>query len=123
MKVPNIVIGQRVEENKVARARAMRRSMTPAESALWKCLKNNQLGGFHFRRQQIIKGFIVDFYCHAAVLVVEVDGGVHDDMKASDAERDRILEGLGFKVLRFSNTDVLNVTNQVLDRISRALRD
>ncbi len=54
-----------------------RRNMTAAEKILWSCLRANWLDGWHFRRQQIIAGYIVDFYCHSARLVVEVDGEIH----------------------------------------------
>ena len=72
-----IVTGQRVTKEKLQRAKELRREMTPAENLLWKEVRANKLG-VHFRRQQVIQGFIVDFYCHRAGLVVEVDGDVHD---------------------------------------------
>ena len=62
----NIVIGQRVMAEKVAQARRLRKQMTEAEKRLWERLRGNRVDGVHFRRQQIIDGFIVDFYCHAA---------------------------------------------------------
>lgn len=80
--------------------------MTPEETILWKHLRTNRLGGFHFRRQQVICGFIVDFYCHAVSLVVEVDGGVHDDKREQDFERDRIMTERGFTVIRIHNEEV-----------------
>ena len=80
--------------------------MTPAERRLWNCLRANRLGGLQFRRQQVIDGFIVDFYCHAAAVVVEVDGPVHDDRADYDAERDRILTARGLRVVRFTNEQV-----------------
>jgi very-short-patch-repair endonuclease len=101
MKARNIVIGQKVDPIKVQRAKELRRRMTPEEEVLWKALQANRLGGLHFRRQQIISGFIVDFYCHAAKVIVEVDGIVHERQAQADRERDQILtatrvgEGLG----------------------------
>src|SRR5438270_611728 len=86
--VPNIVIGQRVDPAKVLRSKELRRQMTPAERSLWNCLRANRLGGLQFRRQQVIDGFIVDFYCHAAAVVVEADGPVHEQQAEYDAERD-----------------------------------
>src|SRR4051812_33525571 len=77
--VPNIVRGQWVEDEKLARAKELRREMTPAERLLWSHLRRNQLNGLHFRRQQVIEGFITDFYCHSAALVVEVDGRIHEE--------------------------------------------
>ena len=69
-----IVRGQNVEPENVSRAKQLRREMTPAERALWMLLRRNALDGFHFRRQQVIEGFIVDFYCDAAKLAIELDG-------------------------------------------------
>ena len=73
----NIVIGQKVNSDKVQRAKELRRQMTPEENILWQYLRANRLHGLHFRRQQIIDGFIADFYCHASRLVIEVDGKIH----------------------------------------------
>ena len=77
MPIKNIIPGQRVVKEKLQRARELRREMTPAEKILWQELRGNKLG-VHFRRQQIIAGFIVDFYCHKVGLVIEVDGDIHD---------------------------------------------
>ncbi len=73
----NIVIGQQVQETKAVLSRQMRREMTRAEAMLWMRLRRNGLG-VDFRRQQIIDGFIADFYCHLAALVIEADGPIHD---------------------------------------------
>src|SRR6267154_46572 len=112
--IPNIVIGQRLEETKVVRAKQLRRQMTPAERVLWQALRSNRLSGFHFRRQQVIDGFIVDFYCHAAALIVEVDGSIHADQADYDAERDRILASRGFRILRVTNEQVMGAMAEVL---------
>lgn len=62
----------------------LRRGMTDAERMLWKRLRANRLHGFHFRRQQIIDGFVVDFYCHEVGLVVEIDGSIHARQEGHD---------------------------------------
>jgi very-short-patch-repair endonuclease len=95
----------------------LRKEQTPAEQALWRHLKGNRLGGLHFRRQQIIDGYIVDFYCHAAALVVEVDGDVHAYMRDEDAARQRVLERRGLQVLRVTNAEVARDPRAVLDYI------
>ncbi|MEW6027890.1 MAG: DUF559 domain-containing protein [Chloroflexota bacterium] len=96
MPVKNIIPGQRVTKEKLQRAtpalaggarEELRREMTPAEKILWEELRANRLG-VHFRRQQVIQGFIVDFYCHKAALVVEVDGDIHDLQKEEDERRE-----------------------------------
>jgi very-short-patch-repair endonuclease len=120
MAVKNIVIGQKVDASKVQRARELRRQMTPEEQTLWKALRGNRLHGYHFRRQQIIDGFIVDFYCHKAGLIVELDGSVHDQQVDYDTERDRILTGRGLYILRFRNQKIQDNLEGVLLRISEA---
>ena len=87
MPIKNIIPGQRVAREKLQRARELRREMTPAEKMLWKELRGNKLG-VHFRREQVIAGFIVDFYCHNASLVIELDGDIHKGQQDYDSERD-----------------------------------
>ena len=118
MPIKNIIPGQKVTKEKLNRARELRQEMTPAEKILWQELRGNKLG-VHFRRQQIIAGFIVDFYCHKAGLVIELDGNVHEEneQKESDARRDKALIELGMRIIRFSNEEVLMDLSQVVGRI------
>jgi very-short-patch-repair endonuclease len=101
------VVSPGAAREKVEQARRMRRAPTPAEATLWQALRGNRLGGLHFRRQQLIAGLIVDLYCHAAMLAIEVDGPIHGERAEYDAERDLILSGEGVRVLRLANDDVL----------------
>jgi len=117
MPVKNIVVGQKITNEKKQRAKEMRREMTPAENILWQRLRKNQLSGFHFRRQQVIDGFIVDFYCHAISLIVEIDAGLHETQQEQDAEREAHLISRGFQVLRFTNDRVENDIEGVLQEI------
>jgi len=117
MRRDQIVTGQKVTTEKHEMARELRRTMTPAERILWQRLRANRLDGRHFRRQQIIDGFIVDFYCHQAGLIIEVDGPIHETQKEADAEREAILTGRGLTVLRFTNQQVMNNMNEVLREI------
>jgi very-short-patch-repair endonuclease len=112
-----IVTGQKIFSAKAERARQLRREMTPAERLLWRELRRSSLKGLHFRRQQIIAGFIVDFYCHSGALVLEVDGSVHHSNDKSDAERDAILSSMGLRVLRVSNDEVMADVGVVLRKI------
>ena len=114
----NIVIGQQVQEAKVTLARNMRREMTTNEKILWTRLRRSRLG-VNFRRQQIIDGFIADFYCHSAALVIEVDGATHDP--EYDAERDRIFALRGITTLRFTNKEVHTKIGFVLSRLRQYL--
>ncbi len=112
-----IVTGQRVTSHKLKFVRRLRNEMTEEEKRLWHHLRANRLDGIHFRRQQIIDGFIVDFYCHSVGLVIEVDGEVHESQVAYDAERDAILKARGLKVLRISNERVRIDLDGVLELI------
>ena len=120
MPTGGIITKQRVTEEKLRLAREMRREMTPEEAILWRYLRRNQLQGLHFRRQQVIDGFIVDFYCHAGGLVVEIDGGIHRAQHEYDAERDQALSALGLHILRIPNADVRRDVAAVLQRIAAA---
>ena len=92
--------------------------MTPAESALWECLRNKNLG-VRFRRQHPIFGYIPDFVCLEKQLIIEVDGGYHfiGNQQISDEERTRYLNQYGFEVIRFTNEEVLGNIDDVLDKI------
>ena len=120
MPVNNIVIGQKVSRELHERARELRRDMTPAERILWEKLRHNRLNGLHFRRQQIINGYIVDFYCHSKALILEVDGEIHDAQKDYDSERDNNLIARGFSVLRFTNEEVKDDLAAALQKIIEA---
>jgi very-short-patch-repair endonuclease len=119
MPAHNIVIGQKVTSAKVQRARELRQDMTEAEKILWQAVRANRLNGWHFRRQQIIGGFIADFYCHAASLVVELDGGIHTNQQEYDQERTELMKMCGMEVVRFKNEQVLRDLPQVLQEIDR----
>jgi len=101
------------------RARELRREMTPTECILWKQLRDRRFAGFKFRRQKPLGGFIVDFYCAAASLVVELDGESHVGKERRDARRQQALEQQGFKVLRFWDTDVYENLEGVLEVVWR----
>ena len=116
MPVKNIIPGQTVTKEKLHRALELRRDMTPAEKLLWQELRANKLG-VHFRRQQIIVGFIVDFYCHKAALVVEVDGDIHDLQQEEDARREKVLKDIGLTIVRFRNEDVIKDLPTVVGKI------
>ncbi|MCV3217237.1 DUF559 domain-containing protein [Plectonema radiosum NIES-515] len=116
----NIVIGQKVTFAKQQLAKEFRRKMTREEKILWQHLRANRLNNLHFRRQQIIDGFLADFYCHAAALVIEVDGKIHSQQVEYDAERDKVLKARGLRLLRIKNEEVRQELDNVLMRISTA---
>jgi very-short-patch-repair endonuclease len=103
-------------------ARALRKQPTKAEEILWRGLRGSRFHGAKFRRQVPFDRFVVDFYCHAAKLVVELDGKQHEWFADYDAGRTRVLESRGVSVVRFTNVEVENDLDSVLARIRAALR-
>jgi very-short-patch-repair endonuclease len=110
-----------VEEAKLVTAKRLRRVSTHEERVLWESLRTNRFHGIHFRRQQVIDGFVADFYCHSAGIVIEVDGPVHGSQRERDAERDRVLKARGLMVLRVTNDEVRADLGGVLTRILEAI--
>jgi very-short-patch-repair endonuclease len=100
-------------------ARELRNNMTDAERKLWSRIRRKQLKEAQFYRQRVIGNYIVDFYFHSAGLVIEVDGGQHftQNGKETDLVRDSYLKGLGLKELRFSNSEVINKIDGVVEKI------
>ncbi len=109
-----VVRGQRVKSVKIERARELRQNMTKAERLLWHHLRGSQLDSLRWRRQQIIDGFIVDFYCHAAKVIVELDGPIHEQQAEYDAARDEMLATRNLLILRITNAAVISNINGVL---------
>ncbi len=93
--------------------------MTDAEKLVWTKMRNKQLKGYQFYRQKIIGNFIVDFYCPKVNLVIEIDGGQHysDEAKQKDTARDDFLKSSGLRVFRFSDREVFENLNGVMERI------
>jgi very-short-patch-repair endonuclease len=103
------------------RAQALRKNPTDAERNLWAHLRLRQLAGYKFRRQHPIGPYIVDFICIESMLIIEVDGGQHDESKCYDFKRDKWLEKKGFRVLRFWNNEVLTSIENVIEVIAGEL--
>ena len=103
-------------------ARLLRANATDAELKLWQHLRRRQVCGLKFRRQLPIAGYIADFACVEAHLVIELDGGQHLDQQDYDTERTRKFAVNGYRVLRFWNEDVLLRITNVLDEIHRQLQ-
>jgi very-short-patch-repair endonuclease len=105
---------------KTLRSRELRANSNDAETKLWNALRNRQIAGYKFVRQQPIGHYICDFVCREKMLVVEADGGQHLESKR-DEVRDRYLGERGYRVLRFWNNDVLSNIEGVLTVIDEAL--
>jgi very-short-patch-repair endonuclease len=104
----------------VDRARQLRRDRTEAEDKLWRGLRE-KLPAQKWRFQVPFHPYYADFACLKAKLIIEVDGGQHDEARAKDERRTRFLEGKGFRVLRFWNNDVLQNLDGVLEVIANSL--
>jgi very-short-patch-repair endonuclease len=89
--------------------------MPSAVSGTWP--GRNQIGGLQLRRQQVIHGFIADFYCNQINLVVEIDGGIHEQQQDYDQLRDYIMKQYGIRVVRFTNEEIVNKSEWVADKI------
>jgi len=101
----------------------LRNEMTAAESVLWSRLRKKQLAGMTFHRQKPLLGYVVDFYCAKVSLVVELDGQQHfeKEQRLYDEQRSRELQSLGIRVVRFSNRQVMEELEQVVEQIYRML--
>jgi very-short-patch-repair endonuclease len=105
----------------VTAARHLRVHLTPAEKILWEALRKRQLNGLKFRCQHPVESFIVDFYCPQLRLIIEVDGGVHEQQVEYDAARTESLNHLGYRVMRFHNREVISNLSQVLQQIAEVI--
>lgn len=109
-KTPKVILGH---------AREMRKNPTEAEQLLWKELRGRKLDNLKFRRQQPMQGYILDFYCEAVRLGVEVDGEIHvkKEQLKYDQQRSEYLEEYGIKIIRFTNDQIINCKKEVLNTI------
>jgi len=103
-------------------ARGLRSLQTDAETKLWRYLRNRQISGAKFVRQEPVDHYVCDFVCRELKLIIEADGGQHSESKA-DAVRDRRLSEIGYRVLRFWNNDVLQNIEGVVQTIESAIQD
>ncbi|MEX0661196.1 MAG: DUF559 domain-containing protein [Balneolaceae bacterium] len=118
-EIPRLKLPDSLLEN----ARHLRKNQTPAEEMLWELVRKKQLGTKFRRQHPIEEGFILDFYNHEHKLGIELDGGYHNEenQKVADEERERILNDMDIRILRFTNEDILNNTEQVLEKILKAI--
>lgn len=101
-----------------AAARELRSNRTLAEQRLWEVLKERRLSGLRFRQQHPVGPFVLDFYCPACKLAIEVDGGVHNEHVDQDGYRDQDLAAYGYRLLRFRNEEVMGDVPSVWGRIT-----
>jgi len=123
MTQKNIAQNQRVSAAKIECSRSLRKDMTLAEKEFREMVRAKRMFGLKFRRQQIIDGFIVDFYCDSIGLCIEIDGGVHDSEKQRDYDRlrDEAIALRKVRILRLSNDDVFSRKDKVVGMIKEQL--
>lgn len=121
MRNRSLITQQYVKPEKKEFSKYLRKNRTNAEKILWEKLRRSQLNKVHFRRQQVVFGFIVDFYCHSKRLIIEIDGEIHKYQVEYDLAREKIFLENDLKVLRFSNMEVEHDLEYVLSKIKNAI--
>ena len=106
----------------MTRSRQLRRNATEAEQRLWKHLRNRQIAGAKFRRQVPVDRYFVDFLCVKSKVIIELDGGQHQQQAVYDEQRRAVLEAYGYLVLRYWNNDVISNVEGVLQEIEDAVK-
>jgi very-short-patch-repair endonuclease len=104
-------------------AKILRKRMTPCEIMLWEKLRSKQIHGLRFRSQHPIDIFIADFYCHQVRLVIEIDGEIHEGQIEYDDGREAEIEKYGIKIMRFTNDEVINDIEIVVNKIKKIVSD
>jgi len=99
----------------------LRKRMTEAEKILWSRIRNRKVNGMYFRRQHPYGIYILDFFCFEANLAIEIDGLIHLSRHEYDIERTAYLESSGLKIVRFTNTEIMNRIEWVIKKIKRAV--
>lgn len=114
-----------MKRSRTEKARRLCRNMTDAEKKLWYQLRNKQFAGLKFRRQYPCGSYYLDFYCPSKHLAIEVDGGQHYTQNGQNQDRSRnaYLRCIGIHLLRYSNKDVLNSLDRVLNDILKTVMD
>ncbi|MFH1683962.1 MAG: endonuclease domain-containing protein [Candidatus Margulisiibacteriota bacterium] len=111
-----------MKEAKKQFARMLRKEQTKSEKTVWELIRNRKFGGFKFRRQHVVEGFILDFYCHELRIGIEVDGSVHLKQKDYDELRQEIIESEGINIIRITNRDIMERTNKaILKKIEKMI--
>lgn len=102
-------------------AKALRKKSTTSEQLFWQIVRNRKIMDLKFRRQHPLKYFIADFYCHEVLLVIELDGGIHEleTIIQNDQRREAIIRELGITVLRFTNDEIFSEVYNVIDKIEK----
>jgi len=105
-------------------AKKLRENQTEAEEKFWLAVKDNQIEGYKFRRQHPLSIYVVDFYCHALQLVIEIDGEYHlsEEQQILDKQRTADIEFQGLKVVRFTNDEIMSNLEEAIDKIKSHIK-
>lgn len=107
---------------KIGLAREFRKLPTKSEKIFWEKLRRNKFKGLYFRRQHVVDGYIVDFYCSELKLAIEIDGSIHQAQIKEDAERQKIIENRGIVFFRINSEEVENNIDEVIKKLENFLR-
>jgi type I restriction enzyme M protein len=110
-----------MKEIKKIFARALRKDQTEAEKIIWERLRKRKFMSLKFRRQHVVEGFVIDFYCHELKLGIEVDGGVHLKRKNYDQLRQEVIESEGISIIRITNKEIMEDKKTVLKKLGKAI--
>jgi len=109
--------------NKKIFSRELRKNSTCEQKLVWEKLKNRQYKNLKFRRQHVLQGFVVDFYCHELKLILEIDGKIHEKQKEYDYLRQILIEEKGIRFIRVTNEETNTDINVLFHRIKEAIMD
>jgi very-short-patch-repair endonuclease len=112
-----------VKEIKKVFAKQLRKESTKAEKIVWELIRNRKFMGLKFRRQHVIEGFVLDFYCHEAKLGIEIDGGIHFRRKDYDKLRQEVIESEDIKIIRVTNKEIADNKSSILGKIKETIVD
>jgi very-short-patch-repair endonuclease len=120
-----LIFLQKTSDDKISRARKLRKKMTEAERVLWFYLRDRRLCGLKFRRQQIMDGYIADFFCHEKKLLIEVDGGIHntEPQKVIDARKESAALSRGLHIVRIENKEIMHSIKVCLKKLEEFMKE
>jgi very-short-patch-repair endonuclease len=110
-----------MKEKKKIFARRLRKEQTKTEKMVWELIRNRKIMGLKFRRQQVIEGFVVDFYCNDLRLGIEIDGGIHSKQQDYDRLRQEILESESIRIIRITNEEIEADNKLIIKKIKQLL--
>jgi len=110
-----------MKEIKKVFARQLRKGQTRAEKIVWELVRNRKFRGLKFRRQHVVEGFVLDFYCPEIKLGIEVDGGIHARRKDYDALRQEVIESEGITIVRITNRELLDRKRLILEKLNNTI--